>query len=119
MTLVILFLVNVLNFYDRSTLGALAEPVRREFHLSDAALGGLTTAFTVIYALAGWPLGRLADTRSRKGILAWGIGVWSVLTALGGLASSYAMLMFTRLGVGIGESACAPAATAWIGDIVP
>jgi MFS family permease len=119
MTLVILFLVNVLNFYDRFTLGAVAEPVRREFQLSDAQLGGLTTAFTVLYALAGWPLGRLADTKSRKSILAWGVTVWSGLTALGGLASSYAMLMVTRTGVGIGEAACAPAATSWIGDTVP
>ena len=118
-SLVVLFLVNLLNFYDRLTLGALAEPVRREFHLSDAALGGLTTGFTIIYALAGWPLGRLADTRSRKGILAWGMAVWCGLTALGGLAGTYAMLLVTRLGVGIGEAACAPAATSWIGDAVP
>ena len=119
MTLVILFLINVLNFYDRSTLGALAEPVRREFHLSDAALGGLTTAFTIVYAIAGWPLGRLADTKSRKTILAWGVTAWSALTALGGLASSYATLLATRVGVGIGEASCAPAATSWIGDAVP
>jgi MFS family permease len=118
MTLVILFLVNVLNFYDRFTLGAAAEPIRREFHLTDARLGLLTTAFTIIYALAGLPLGRLADVRSRKGILAGGVALWSGLTALGGLASSYAFLMFTRLGVGIGEASCAPAATSWIGDIV-
>lgn len=119
MTLVILFLVNLLNFYDRFTLGAVAEPIRREFQLSDAQLGGLTTAFTILYALAGWPLGRLADTQSRKGVLAWGATVWSGLTALGGLAASYPMLMFTRIGVGIGEAACAPAATSWIGDAVP
>jgi MFS family permease len=119
MTLVVLFLVNLLNFYDRLTLGAIAEPMRREFQLSDAQLGGLTTAFTILYALAGWPLGRLADTKSRKGILAWGVAVWSGLTALGGLASSYAMLLFTRIGVGIGEAACAPAATSWIADATP
>ncbi len=118
MTLVILFLVNVFNFYDRFTLGAINELLRHEFQLSDAQLGGLSTAFTVIYALAGLPLGRLADTRSRKGILACGVAVWSALTALGGLASSYAMLMATRIGVGIGEAACAPAATSWIGDAV-
>jgi MFS family permease len=119
MTLVILFLVNLLNFYDRFTLGVIAEPVRREFQLSDAQLGGLTTAFTILYALAGVPLGRMADVKSRKGILAWSVAVWSGLTALGGLASSYAMLMITRVGVGIGEAACAPAATSWIGDTVP
>jgi MFS family permease len=118
MTLVILFLVNVLNFYDRFTLGAIAEPLHRDFHLSDAQLGGLTTAFTVLYALAGLPLGRLADTRSRKTILACGVGVWSALTGLGAFASSYALLMATRVGVGIGEASCAPAATSWIGDIV-
>src|ERR1700729_1533978 len=119
MTLVVLFLVNLLNFYDRFTLGVIAEPLRREFQLSDAQLGGLTTAFTILYALAGVPLGRMADVKSRKGILAWGVAVWSGLTALGGLASSYAMLMVTRVGVGIGEAACAPAATSWIGDAVP
>ena len=52
-TLLVLFLVNVLNFYDRQALGAVLEPLRREFHLSDAQLGGLTTAFTLLYALAG------------------------------------------------------------------
>src|ERR1700751_3407351 len=119
MTLVILFLVNLLNFYDRLTLGAVADLVRREFQMSDAQLGGLTPAFTILYALAGWPLGRLTDTKSRKGVLALGVALWSGLTALGGLAASYTMLMFTRVGVGIGEAACAPAATSWIGDAVP
>ena len=117
-TLVILFLVNVLNFYDRLTLGAIAVPLRREFHLSDAQIGGLSTGFTVLYAIAGWPLGRMADTKSRKGLLVWGVAIWSALTALGGLASSYGMLLATRLGVGIGEAVCAPAATSWIGDAV-
>jgi MFS family permease len=114
----VLFLVNVLNFYDRQALGAVAEPLRREFHLSDAQLGGLTTVFTVLYAVAGVPLGRLADTWSRRRLLALGTAVWAGLTGLGGLAASYAMLAATRLGVGIGEAVCAPAATAWLGDVV-
>jgi MFS family permease len=117
--LVVLFLVNVLNFYDRQALGAVTEPLRREFHLSDTQLGALTTVFTVLYAVAGVPLGRLADTWSRKRLLALGTAVWAGLTGLGGLAASYAMLLATRLGVGIGEAVCAPAATSWIGDVVP
>src|SRR3984957_1058304 len=119
MTLVILFLINVLNFYDRLTLGAITEPLNREFHLSDTQIGALSTGFTVIYGLAGLPLGRLADTGSRKHLLAVGVTVWAGLTGLGGLAASYAMLLTTRLGVGIGEAVCAPAATSWIGDAVP
>jgi MFS family permease len=117
--LALLFLVNALNFYDRQALGAVIEPLRREFHLSDTRLGALTTAFTLIYAFAGVPLGRLADVWSRRKLLAIGTAVWAGLTGLGGLATSYAALLATRLGVGIGEAACAPAATSWIGDIVP
>jgi predicted MFS family arabinose efflux permease len=118
-TLFVLFLVNVLNIYDRQALGAVLEPLRREFHLTDQQLGAIPTAFIVVYALAGLPLGRLADTWSRRRLLAIGVAVWSGLTALGGAASGYAMLLVTRLGVGIGEAACAPAATSWIGDLVP
>jgi MFS family permease len=119
MALVVLFLINVLNFYDRQALGAIAEPLNREFHLTDTQFGALSTVFTVIYGLAGLPLGRLADTSSRKRLLAAGVAVWAGLTGLGGLAASYAMLLATRLGVGVGEAVCAPAATSWIGDAVP
>jgi MFS family permease len=118
-TLTVLFLVNVLNIYDRQALGAVLEPLRREFHLTDQQLGAIPTAFIVVYALAGVPLGRLADTGSRRRLLAMGVSAWSALTALGGAATGYAMLFATRMGVGIGEAACAPAATSWIGDLVP
>lgn len=117
--LLVLFLVNVLNFYDRQVLGAVIEPLHREFGLSDTQLAALATAFTLLYAVAGLPLGRLADRWSRKRLLAIGISVWAALTALGGLASSYGILLATRLGVGVGEATCAPAATSWIGDLVP
>ncbi|MGP8245599.1 MAG: MFS transporter [Bryobacteraceae bacterium] len=118
-TLLVLFLVNVLNFYDRQALGAVLEPLRREFHLSDAQLGGLTTAFTLLYAVAGLPLGRLADTGSRRKLLAAGVAVWACLTGLGGLARNYASLAVTRLGVGVGEAVCAPAATSWLAGLFP
>lgn len=117
-TLAVLFLVNVLNIYDRQALGAVLEPLRREFHLSDRQLGAIPTAFIVVYALAGVPLGRLVDRWSRKRLLGIGVALWAGLTGLGGLAVSYAMLLATRLGVGIGEAVCAPAAASWIGDIV-
>jgi MFS family permease len=117
--LAVLFLVNVLNYYDRQTLAAILEPLRHEFALSDTQLGGLFTLFTVVFALAGLPLGKLADTRSRRGLLAAGIAVWTGLTGMAGLATSYTVLLGTRLGVGIGEAVCTPAATSWIGDLVP
>ena len=117
--LLVLFLVNALNIFDRQALGALLEPLRHEFGLSDTQLGALPTVFTIVYALAGLPLARLADRGSRRSLLAAGLGVWAGLTALGALAMNYWMLLITRLGVGIGEAVCAPTATSWIGDLVP
>jgi predicted MFS family arabinose efflux permease len=119
LTYLLLCLANVFNIYDRQALGALLEPLRREFHLSDTQLGALPTAFTIVYALAGLPLGRLADTWSRKRLLAIGVAVWAGLTGAGALAWSYGALFFTRMGVGVGEAVCAPAATSWIADLVP
>lgn len=115
----VLFLVNVLNFYDRLVLGAVLEPVRREFALSDTQLGAMVTLFTLVFAAAGLPAGRLSDTRGRRGLLALGIAAWAALTGLSALAVNYAMLLATRLGVGIGEAVCTPAATSWIGDTAP
>ena len=109
--------VNLLNFYDRQAPGALVEPMRKEFRLSDTEIGLLGSVFIWVYALAGLPLGRVADVWSRKKLLAIGVTVWSALTAASGLATSFSFLLFTRLGVGVGEAVCAPAGTSWIGDL--
>ncbi|HUE04964.1 MAG TPA: MFS transporter [Bryobacteraceae bacterium] len=118
-SLAVLFAINVLNFYDRQVLGALLEPIRKEFHLSDTQLGALGTWPIVVYALVGLPLGRRADAGSRKRLLAAGMAVWASLTGLGSVVESYLMLLVSRLGVYVGEAACAPAATSWIGDLFP
>jgi MFS family permease len=111
--------INLLNFYDRQAPGALVEPMRREFGLSDTQIGLLGSMFIWVYALAGVPLGRLADVWSRKKLLAIGVIVWSALTAASGLAAGFPFLVFTRLGVGVGEAVCAPVGTSWIGDLFP
>jgi predicted MFS family arabinose efflux permease len=117
--LLILVAINILNFYDRHVAGALAEPMRKEFDLTDTQIGLLGSIFTWLYAIVGVPLGRLADVWSRKKLLAWGIVIWTSLTAYAGLATSYTGLVISRLGVAVGESVAAPAATSWIGDIFP
>lgn len=117
--LAVLFVINTMNFFDRVIGGALGEPIRREWNLSDSALGALGTAFTLLYAFVGVPLGRLSDRAPRKTILAISVFVWSALTALSGMTRTYWQLFATRLGVGVGEAACAPAATSMIGDLFP
>ncbi len=117
--LAVLFAINLLNFFDRQLLGVLSEPIRKEWGLSDTALGGASTAFVLLYAFAGVPFGRLADRLPRTRILAAGVLLWSALTAATGLARSYVELFACRLGVGIGEASCAPAASSLIGDLFP
>ncbi|HEY2867442.1 MAG TPA: MFS transporter [Pyrinomonadaceae bacterium] len=117
--LILLFAINTLNFFDRQILGAIGEPIRKEFDLSDASLGLLGTAFTLLYAVIGIPFGRFSDKFSRKRILAVGVFVWSLVTAASGLARNFGQLFTMRLGVGVGEAACAPAATSIIGDLFP
>ena len=114
-----LFFINLMNFFDRQILGAVGEDVRKEWALSDTALGLLGTAFTLLYAVVGVPLGRLADTKERKRILAAGVFVWSGLTALSGFARSFGQMVVARLGVGVGEATCSPASTSLIGDLFP
>lgn len=118
-TLAILFAINLINFFDRMIPSVVLEPIRREFNLGDTTLGILGTAFTLIYALAGIPLGRLSDRFSRTRILAAGVFVWSVLTAASGVATNFVSFFLVRLGVGIGEASCAPASNSLIGDLFP
>src|ERR1044072_312258 len=114
-----LFAINTMNFFDRQILGAVGETIRDEWQLSDTALGTLGTAFTLLYAAVGVPLGRLTDRFTRTWILSAGVAVWSLFTAVSGFARNYSQLFFARLGVGVGEATSAPAATSLIGDLFP
>ncbi|OLU15208.1 MFS transporter [Pseudomonas sp. PA1(2017)] len=117
--LFLLFLANLFNFFDRTIPAIILEPIRMEWRLSDFQLGMIGTAFTLVYAIAGLPLGRMADTGSRRKIMGWGLAAWSALTAVNGLAWSYWSFLLIRMGIGIGEASYAPAANSLIGDLFP
>jgi len=118
-SLLVLVLINILNFYDRQVAGAVVEPIRKEFLLSDTQIGLLNTLSLILYGLVGLPLGLLADRVSRKKLLAAGIVFWAAFTAASRWVNSYSFLLITRLGVGVGEATAAPTATSWIGDLFP
>ena len=117
--LFLLFLANLFNFFDRTIPAIIIEPIRLEWGLSDLQLGLIGTAFTIVYALAGVPLGRMADTGARRKIMGWGLAAWSGLTALNGMAWNFWSFLLIRMGVGIGEASYAPAANSLIGDLFP
>ncbi|MGA9221767.1 MAG: MFS transporter, partial [Pseudomonas graminis] len=117
--LFLLFLANLFNFFDRTIPAIIIEPIRKEWSLSDFQLGIIGTAFTLVYAVAGLPLGRMADNGSRRKLMGWGLAVWSGLTAVNGLVGSFWGFLLVRMGVGIGEASYAPAANSLIGDLFP
>jgi MFS family permease len=109
--------VYIINMMDRQLLAILAEPVRTEFGLTDSHMGLLTGfAFAAIYTVLGIPLARIADRFHRVNLITICIVVWSAFTALTGFAKSFAHLLIARIGVGIGEAGCNPAAYSIISD---
>jgi MFS family permease len=115
----LLALINVLNYVDRSIIFVLFEPIKRELHLSDTQLGWLGSAYVMVYALSAVPLGVLSDLKSRRAVIATGVAFWSLFTAMGGLARTFAQLFVCRSMVGVGEASYTPAAQALIADYFP
>jgi MFS family permease len=110
--LALMFCINVVNYLDRFVASAVGPTLKLEFHLTDADIGFLTTAFLLIYTVAGLPLGLLADRASRPKIVAVGVAIWSVFSAYTAFARTFAQLFISRAGVGIGEASYLPAGTA-------
>ena len=103
--LLLVCLVAIFNLIDRQIMTILLEPIKLEFDASDTEMGLLTGGiFAIFYAVASVPLARFADRYPRKLVIGWSLGVWSVLTAFGGLAGSFSQLAATRLGVAVGEA---------------
>jgi predicted MFS family arabinose efflux permease len=118
--LFLLALIYTSNFVDRTLLSTLAQLIKQDLHLSDTDLGLLTgTAFAVLYAVLGIPLARLIEHKSRIVVMSVCIAIWSVMTAACGLAQSFVQLALPRIGVGIGEAGCQPAAHSLISDHFP
>lgn len=118
--LALLTLIYAFNFIDRQILSILLEPIKRDLDVSDTAMGFLTgTAFAAFYTCAAIPIARWADRGVRRDIIALGLALWSGMTALSGLATSFVHLALARIGVGIGESTCSPAAHSLIADYFP
>jgi len=113
----VLTVAYILSFIDRQILSLLVVPIRRDLHISDTQMSLLMgLSFAVFYSFFGIPLGRLADSRSRRNIITCGILAWSFCTAGCGVASSYVRLFLMRVGVGVGEAALSPPAYSMVSD---
>lgn len=119
-TVSILMVAYVLSFIDRQILNLLVGPIRRDLAISDTEMSLLMgLSFAMFYTVCGIPLGRLADTKSRRGLIAFGVLFWSAATAACGMARLYWQFLLCRIGVGVGEAALSPAAYSLIADSFP
>ena len=116
----VLFVVMMLNFLDRQVISILAEPIKQDLELSDTQLGLMTgLSFALFYTTLAIPVAALADRWNRSWIIAIAIAVWSLMTVLCGLATSFMQLFLARVGVGIGEAGSGPASHSLIADLFP
>jgi predicted MFS family arabinose efflux permease len=119
-SMVVLMAMGFLNYMDRYVLSVLIEPIKNDLGFSDTQLGLISgLAFALFYATLGFPLARIADTGSRRKLLAWATAAWSAMTALSGTATSFWHLFLCRVGVGAGEAGGLPPAYSLISDYFP
>ena len=122
LTLGVLLVVYIFNFLDRQIVAILAEPIAKDLSLSDTQIGVLTgLAFAMFYTTLGFPIARYADRAKtdRVRLIALATAIWSVITALCGMAANFTQLLLARIGVGVGEAGCTPPAHSLITDIAP
>ncbi|HEX4847311.1 MAG TPA: MFS transporter, partial [Novosphingobium sp.] len=122
LTLWVLLIVYIFNFLDRQIVNILAEPIARDLDLKDWQIGVMTgIAFAAFYTFLGIPIARFADkpTTNRVGLISISLVVWSAMTALCGMAQNFVQLLLARIGVGVGEAGCTPAAHSLIADLAP
>ncbi|HEX3527088.1 MAG TPA: MFS transporter [Thermoanaerobaculia bacterium] len=119
--LFVLTLVNLFNYLDRFVLSALVESLKKDphLHLSDTQLGALATGFLIVYMLTSPVFGTLGDRGARPRLIAVGVAVWSVATALGGVARNFLSLFAARATVGVGEAAYGTVSPAMLADYFP
>lgn len=118
--LTMLLVVCAINYADRSVVGAVAEPLRRDLGLNDLQLGLLQgLAFAMLYSVLGIPVARLAERRNRIRLIAVATTLWSAMTVFCGAAANFTQLLLMRVGVGVGEAGFMAPASSLIGDHFP
>jgi MFS family permease len=118
LVLVLLTLVYVFNFVDRQIIGIVSPFIKDEMGLTDNQLGWLKGfAFALLYTTVGIPIAWLADRYNRVKIVSISLGLWSIFTALTGMAQTFTTLLLARIGVGVGEAGGSPPSHSMISDL--
>jgi MFS family permease len=118
--LIMMCLVYTLSIADRYVVSTVLDPIRIELHLTDSGVAWLTgVAFGLFYVILGFPLSWLIDRKSRRNIIAVCLVLWSIMTAVCGLARTSLEFFLARVGVTVGEAGGTPGANSLLSDYFP
>src|SRR3954470_22904607 len=118
--LTLLVAIYTVNFLDRQIITTIGESIKNDLHLTDSQMGALGGIyFAAVYTILGVPIARIADKANRPWVMTISLALWSGFTVISGVAKSYAVLAFSRAGVGIGEAGCSPTAHSLLADYFP
>ncbi len=119
-TLFMLVVVFTSSHVDRQIMGILGQPIKESLMISDTQLGLLSgIMFALFYATLGMPMAMWADRNNRRNLIAFSVFLWSLMTALCGMASNFLQLLLLRIGVGVGEAGSNPPSHSMIADLYP
>jgi len=120
LSLALLALVYIFSYIDRQVVAILIEPIKSEFGASDTQMGLLTgLAFGLLYAALGVPVGKLADRKNRRTIVAVACGLWSLATMACGFAGQFWQLLLARMSVAVGEAGGMAPSISIVSDLYP
>ena len=119
-TLAVLTAAYALAQLDRNAINLLVPAIEADMGIGDTAAGLLSGfAFAALFSIASIPIGILADRVDRRWVIGLGMGAWTLFTALGATARSFAALLGMRIGVGLGEATLAPSAYPILVEVFP
>ena len=118
--LALLVAIYTVNFLDRQIITTIGESIKNDLRLTDSQMGALGGIyFAAVYTILGIPIARVADKSNRPWVMTISLALWSGFTVVSGIAKTYAVLAFSRAGVGIGEAGCSPTAHSLLADYFP
>jgi MFS family permease len=117
--LTLLMISGIINYLDRGVLAVANPLIRADMGLSLAQMGVLLSAFSWTYAIFQLPVGWLVDRIGARKLLGFGLIVWSLAQASGGIVSTFGWFILARVVLGIGEAPQFPSAARVVSDWFP
>jgi predicted MFS family arabinose efflux permease len=115
-TLALFTLLSLVCYIDRFITGALLNPIKGEFHITDEQLGRLNLIFILAYILIVPVAGFVGDRHPRKWYIFFSLLIWSIASIGSGWAAGFGTLLIWRAVVGVGEGVFSSLSPSWIAD---